>query len=338
MKKYALVLLMILASSVFIKAQSSKDEESLKQANQNLMESYKAKDYDKALNFARQILDLNIKIYGAENEETALAYSNLGKLYYIKQKQKESAENYQSALEIYKKDFQKNAEIVAATMQKIGNVLMSDYFNLDRQKFEKAEEMYLRSLEIMETKFGKDGKEIIPHLKSLVDFYSYISKNDEKIIDKTQELFIRYYLTTAKNNPDNEDALPSIEDSFVCFLSQSVSSQKRAAERMKQFAEATKSVRKAEDVVKSDVINGTALKLEKPEYPSAARAVRASGSVLVRVLVDEKGTVIKANSFCGHPLLRVGAAQAALKSKFSPTLVDGKPVKVTGIIVYNFVP
>lgn len=36
--------------------------------------------------------------------------------------------------------------------------------------------------------------------------------------------------------------------------------------------------------------------------------------------------------------IRASAEKAARASKFSPTLFSGKPVKVTGVIVYNFVP
>jgi len=56
------------------------------------------------------------------------------------------------------------------------------------------------------------------------------------------------------------------------------------------------------------------------------------------VTVDEKGNVVAASAVSGHPLLRASAVQAARQSKFSPTLLSGKPVKVKGIIVYNFTP
>lgn len=90
--------------------------------------------------------------------------------------------------------------------------------------------------------------------------------------------------------------------------------------------------------VSGGVLNGKATNLVKPAYPPAAKAVRASGAVNVQVTVDEKGDVISANAVSGHPLLRASAVQAARSSKFSPTLLSGKPVKVTGVIVYNFTP
>jgi len=85
------------------------------------------------------------------------------------------------------------------------------------------------------------------------------------------------------------------------------------------------------------ILNGKATNLVKPPYPAEAKAVRAEGAVNVQVTIDEEGNIISATAVSGHPLLRASAVQAARASKFSPTTLQGQPVKVTGIIVYNFV-
>ncbi|MFN6962770.1 MAG: energy transducer TonB [Pyrinomonadaceae bacterium] len=85
------------------------------------------------------------------------------------------------------------------------------------------------------------------------------------------------------------------------------------------------------------VLNGKALSLPKPVYPPAARAVRAEGTVVVQITVDETGSVISAEAVSGHPLLRPAAVESARGAKFSPTLITGPPIKVTGVLVYNFV-
>ncbi|MDQ4122904.1 MAG: TonB family protein [Acidobacteriota bacterium] len=89
--------------------------------------------------------------------------------------------------------------------------------------------------------------------------------------------------------------------------------------------------------IRVGVLNGKATSLVKPAYPPAAKAVNASGAVNVQVTIDEEGNVAEATAISGHPLLRAAAVEAARTSKFSPTLLSGQPVKVTGIIVYNFV-
>ncbi len=89
--------------------------------------------------------------------------------------------------------------------------------------------------------------------------------------------------------------------------------------------------------ISKGVINGTATSLPKPVYPPAAKQVRASGAVNVQVLIDEKGNVVSATAVSGHALLRAAAVQAAKSAKFTATQLSNQPVKVTGVIVYNFV-
>ena len=90
--------------------------------------------------------------------------------------------------------------------------------------------------------------------------------------------------------------------------------------------------------ISGGVLNGKATSLPKPPYPAAARAVRAAGAVSVQVLIDESGNVVSASAVSGHPLLRAAAVQAARGARFSPTMLSGQPVKVSGVITYNFVP
>jgi TonB family protein len=90
--------------------------------------------------------------------------------------------------------------------------------------------------------------------------------------------------------------------------------------------------------ISGGVLNGKATSLPKPNYPPAAKAVRASGSVSVQVMVDTSGNVTSAMAVSGHPLLRSAAVAAARSAKFSPTLLSGQPVNVTGVLTYNFVP
>jgi Gram-negative bacterial TonB protein C-terminal len=87
--------------------------------------------------------------------------------------------------------------------------------------------------------------------------------------------------------------------------------------------------------ISGGVVNGKAVSLPKPEFPSE---VHVSGLVNVQVLIDESGAVVKATAVSGAQPLRASAEAAALKAKFSPTTLSGRPVKVSGVIVYNFTP
>lgn len=88
--------------------------------------------------------------------------------------------------------------------------------------------------------------------------------------------------------------------------------------------------------VSGGVLNGKATHLPKPVYSAAAVAVHAQGKVDVQVMIDETGRVVSANAVNGHPLLRNSAEQAARRAKFTTTYLSDVPVRVTGVIIYNF--
>jgi protein TonB len=89
--------------------------------------------------------------------------------------------------------------------------------------------------------------------------------------------------------------------------------------------------------ISGGVLNGKAISLPRPNYPPIARQAHASGTVVVQVTIDENGSVISAHAVSGHPLLQAVAVAAARGARFSPTKLSGQPVKVTGVITYNFV-
>lgn len=76
----------------------------------------------------------------------------------------------------------------------------------------------------------------------------------------------------------------------------------------------------------------------EPQYPSEARAAAISGEVILQVIVDESGQVIRAVVIGNLPLLSEAAVEAAYRARFSPPERAGKAVKVTGIITYQFTP
>jgi len=87
----------------------------------------------------------------------------------------------------------------------------------------------------------------------------------------------------------------------------------------------------------SSVMSGMTVSKPAPPYPPIAKAAGVQGAVAVQIVVDEHGKVISAKATSGNPLLQQAAVQAAYKALFTPTLLSGQPVKVTGNITYNFV-
>lgn len=85
------------------------------------------------------------------------------------------------------------------------------------------------------------------------------------------------------------------------------------------------------------VLNGKAVSKPEPDYPAEAKAARVQGTVSVLIEVDEAGNVTSAEALGGPAPLRDAAVAAARRAKFSQTRLSGRPVKVTGVVTYNFV-
>jgi Ca-activated chloride channel family protein len=88
--------------------------------------------------------------------------------------------------------------------------------------------------------------------------------------------------------------------------------------------------------ISGGVLNSKAVSLPRPDYPSAAKSVGAQGRVVIELMIDETGKVVKARAISGHPLLQKAAVAAALQARFSPTMLSGEPVSIIGTISYTF--
>jgi len=130
---------------------------------------------------------------------------------------------------------------------------------------------------------------------------------------------------------------PSISTIDVVFPDPPKDDTPRKPENSKVEAMADKPAGQEEKSGKGGVINGKATYLPKPAYPTAAERERISGEVSIEVVVAEDGSIISAHPAKGNPILAEAARIAACKATFSPTLLSGLPVKVSGIITYNFV-
>jgi len=74
----------------------------------------------------------------------------------------------------------------------------------------------------------------------------------------------------------------------------------------------------------------------KPTYPMGARFQRVEGDVLLRVLISETGTILKATAVSGPQPLR-GAAESAMRQwRYKPYMVDARPVKVQTEMNFHF--
>ena len=88
--------------------------------------------------------------------------------------------------------------------------------------------------------------------------------------------------------------------------------------------------------VSEGVLRGSAISREIPIYPEIAKRSRVQGMVQVLVTIGEDGTVLEAGVLNGHPILRQAALDSARRWRFTPTLLSRVPVKVQGVLTFNF--
>jgi Ca-activated chloride channel family protein len=118
--------------------------------------------------------------------------------------------------------------------------------------------------------------------------------------------------------------------------SQRTQSQQPASSQSESSASAAGEAAKKPVVVSGGVLNARARSLPVPVYPEAAKRMRAAGTVVVEVTVDESGKVTEARAASGPPLLREAAVGAARRATFPPATVAGAPAQMKGVINYRF--
>lgn len=123
----------------------------------------------------------------------------------------------------------------------------------------------------------------------------------------------------------------------ITGLSVTALAQDQNAGQAKQAADHKTSTKKPNTkLISKGVINDRALIFVEPDYPPAAGELTISGKVRVEVVLDEAGYVIEAKALTGHSLLTKPSVEAAKNSKFAPFFLDQEPIRVKGIIIYNF--
>lgn len=90
--------------------------------------------------------------------------------------------------------------------------------------------------------------------------------------------------------------------------------------------------------VEENVQMSKLIKRVHPIHPAEASKYHISGKVILQTMVDETGNVEQLTPHSGHPVLVSAAMHAVLQWKYSPTLVNGKPVPVisTVTLIYEF--
>ncbi len=355
-RRLTLLLLTLLAAASFASARADGQEQPAAQSAESeedvrlvtsLVKLYNEGKYDEALPLAERVLELRQKAHGPEHVLVALALRNMATIHVEKKNSGEAEKLYQRALDIFEKHTPAQASAASDVALQLG------ILKFRARDYEKAEELLRRGVALKELAVGPKGRAVALPLFVL---------GDAQLVRQGFDTAAPFYdraLTLLEAAPPQKDPaavrqlkemLCRVGDPRGGEMSRRVQRQlyrvenpEKAAEHERKQREAKERAAAAPGVTLGDelgtegVIGGRALSKPQPAYPAEAKRARVSGRVTIHITVDEAGKVIKAEALCGPEELRGASVQAAKKALFSPTLLAGVPVKVTGVITYNFV-
>jgi TonB family protein len=286
---------------------------------------FKAGKYDEATPLAKRALLIREKALAAGHPEIVSSLINLGELYLARRMYGEAESYYQRVLAIYEQETVRDRYSIA----KILDVLaFLNYMQLD---FDTTEKLYQRALAVREEGEGADELEVAKGLFNLAEFYRFKGS-----YQKAETLYRRALEIRGKTLGAKHADVTHTWNRFSC-LYYAKGQMEKLNDIRSQFSFFKADNAAAADSKTLEVLNGTALELPKPDYPKESLRWRISGVVTIKIEIDETGKVTKAEDLCGgYPTLADSALRAARKARFTPTLVSGSPVKVEGVIVYQF--
>jgi tetratricopeptide (TPR) repeat protein len=292
------------------------------QLNARVVKLYGEQKYDEALPLAKRALDLRTAELGANHRDLIPLLLNLAELYRAKQQPNDARSYYQKALQISESSFGVEDLRTVQVVDKLA------YLAGEQREIDRAEKLLLRSLAIKEKALGADHSEVAETCLRLGDIYRF--QHEYSKAESYYRQVIRIREQPASKN--DQQLMKALEGDQVVLIAQNKKDE--AAQVQKQLAQLSED----SGVVEGGVLNGRAVKLVQPSYPAGAARIPIL-IVRVRVLIDETGKVISAQALeiSGFdPRFKIAAEEAARHSIFTPTLVAGVPVKVPGIIIYQF--
>lgn len=295
--------------------------------SEQVVKLYKEARYDEALPLAKRALKIREKALGREHVLTAAAAVNLAEQYWAKGEYGDAEPLLRRALPAFEKVSGPQAAVAGRVLDRLASLSAS------KRDPSEAERLYLRAVSAKEKALGPAHEEVVQTLNTLAGFYRANSQPGKAVplLRRVVEIRERAH---GPAHPRTAEALQRL----ACFL-----------HRDKQKGEAEKVEARANDILYRDAaaksepvalpqeaFNCKMLSNPMPDLPASARGRTGSLTARIAVVVNEAGEVESARMVGGDPEMKKSAERAALKAKFMPTLVGGRPVKVSGEIVHEF--
>jgi TonB family protein len=279
--------------------------------------------YEEAIELQKQALAMWEKELGKEHKLIATGSATLGEMYMALKRYDEAAGAYRRALKIEERLLGHEHPDLAVLVIKLG------WMRYGNAHVGDAEALFKRAVAIRE-KQGADDVGVAEPLLSLAAFYQKIRRPAAAV-----PIYQRVIAVQEKHfGPEGRPLVETLEQ-CSCAL-QEDKKMTEANEMMRRAALIEGKANPASMVVGDEVLRGYAIHKEPPPYPPEAMAKRISGLIRVKIEIDETGSVTDAKIICGGGMLAAVSHEAALKWRFNSTLLNGQPVKVRGILTFNF--
>lgn len=291
--------------------------------NETAVKLINEKKYAEALPLTMRALEIQERLLPADDERIELSLKQLGDIQFATNDLNAAKDTYNRLLQKQVLRLGTDDLPLAATFDRLAVIYFRE--NSDRD----AQNASTRALTIREAKLGPNHPDVAQNLFGLAEQLRMRGNANSALPFYLRTLSI-YAEHSGIKSPEFEKA----SQGFMCsvYESRRWDMYKELIDLRKRYTTPTS------DTVEGGVLNGRALSLPKPEYPSKARNSGEEGVVVVKVTIDETGKVIAANDIChGPPNISAASVKAAMKARFTPTKLSGQPVKVTGVIQYNFV-
>lgn len=302
------------------------------QLNATVVELFRAGKIGEALQQSERVLAIREKVLPANDPRIAVTLSNMATLQLANKEYEKAEQLYLRALAIYESAGEKGTSGVIDVLD--GLILVA----ATRGKYDKAESLAERLVAVAEKKYQPAHIEMARALMNLAEVHRL--QGDNK---KALPTYARIMDIVEKTPPANvPKELANSLANYLGLLYYDGKSDSKTAELeeriSKLFVAITASAPPGTKEVAGGVLNGRAIFKPQPEYPLIALQGRIQGIVTVQVTLDEMGKVIEAKAISSPDRSLAHASEVAARgARFTPTLLSGVPVKVTGIITYRYI-
>jgi tetratricopeptide (TPR) repeat protein len=288
---------------------------------------YQAGQFEEALSFAKRVLKLREKALDPNDLLLADSLTNVAEVYLALGKPLDAEPLLKRALAIQEKNPTSNSLLIGKTLDRLAA------FRLASGDVKKAEEMYRRAIAAKEKALGPNHSEVALTLDSLADLYNK-QKDYAQAIVLLQQVATLREKKYGKSNPDFGRSL----ERLACAMFRN--NEKAEAEKVEARANEIlyrDQAKKTEPFLMSPAMfECRIVNNPRPEFPGILAGRNGHYIVITAVEVDEAGSVVAASLVSGEPAFKKPAETAALKAKFRPALIDGRPAKFKGVLVHNY--